>query len=130
MGFLKVLWHQTIWTHHLQLHESCLAYILLWNYRNPNLGLTTKARACKGVGQEWIPKVTFHAPKSVGKCEEWTSTLPKWAPTLGVRIMMDSQIFRVWIQGQNSLNWSFPYIIENLLECRCLKCAHMTYLGN
>jgi hypothetical protein len=37
--------------------------------RNPNLGLTTKARACEGACQEWSPRVTFHAPKSVGKCE-------------------------------------------------------------
>jgi hypothetical protein len=36
---------------------------------NPNLGLTTKAKACKGASQEQSPKATFHAPGSVGKCE-------------------------------------------------------------
>jgi hypothetical protein len=30
---------------------------------NPSLGLSTKARACKGAGQEWSPGVTLHAPK-------------------------------------------------------------------
>jgi hypothetical protein len=30
--------------------------------RNPSLGLATKVRACKGVGQEGIPGVAFHAP--------------------------------------------------------------------
>ncbi len=29
---------------------------------NLNLGLVTKARACKGVGQEWSPGITFHIP--------------------------------------------------------------------
>jgi hypothetical protein len=33
--------------------------------RNPNLGLTTKARGCKVVGQKEDPGVTSHAPKSV-----------------------------------------------------------------
>ncbi len=37
--------------------------------RNPNLGLVTKARACKVAGQEQSPGVTSYAPGSVGKCE-------------------------------------------------------------
>jgi hypothetical protein len=39
---------------------------------NPSLGLVTKVRGCKGVGQVWSPRVTFHTPKSVGKCEGMT----------------------------------------------------------
>jgi hypothetical protein len=39
------------------------------NYRNPNLGLVTKARDCEGVGQEGNLGVTFHAPRSARKCE-------------------------------------------------------------
>jgi len=35
--------------------------------RNPNLGLTTKARACKGAGQEGSPRLTSHALGSVGE---------------------------------------------------------------
>ncbi len=34
-------------------------------YRNPSLGLVTKARAYKGVGQNKSSKVTFHAPKGL-----------------------------------------------------------------
>jgi hypothetical protein len=34
---------------------------------NPRLRLVTKARACEGAGQVWKPRVTFHAPRSVGK---------------------------------------------------------------
>jgi hypothetical protein len=31
--------------------------------------------------------------------------------------------------GQNSLNYEIFYIIEKLLECKCLKWARMTHLG-
>jgi hypothetical protein len=56
-------------------------------YRNPSLGLTTKARACKGAAQEGSSKVTCHAPRNVRKCEgmkesvrEWTFTFPSELP--------------------------------------------------
>jgi hypothetical protein len=62
--------------------------------RNPNLGLTTKVRAYKGVGQKWSPGITFHAPRSVEECEGMNPHTPKWAPILGVGVLMDSQIFK------------------------------------
>jgi hypothetical protein len=65
---------------------------------NLNLGLATKAKACKGAGQEGSPGVTFHAPWSVGECDGMNLHTPKWAPTLGVRVPMDSQIFKEWLQ--------------------------------
>ncbi len=37
--------------------------------RNPSFGLTTKAKAYKGAGQEGSSKVTSHVPESAGKCE-------------------------------------------------------------
>jgi hypothetical protein len=37
---------------------------------NPNLGLTTKARGCKVVGQEKDLGVTSHAPKSAKSVRE------------------------------------------------------------
>jgi hypothetical protein len=66
---------------------------------NLSLGLATKARAYKGVGQKGSLGVTFHAPGSVGECEGMNFHSPKWAPTLGVGIPMDSWIFRMWLQG-------------------------------
>jgi len=63
--------------------------------RNPNLA--TKANTCKGVGQEWSLGITFHAPRSVGECEEMNPHNPKWIPILGVGVPMDSQIFRGWL---------------------------------
>jgi hypothetical protein len=71
---------------------------------NPSLGLATKARACKGAGQEWSPWVTFHAPRNVGGCEGMNPHIPKWTPTLGVGVPIDSWIFKGWLQGQNSLD--------------------------
>jgi len=44
---------------------------------NPNLGLTTKARACEGADQVRNPKVTFHGPKSARKCEGVNPHTPK-----------------------------------------------------
>jgi hypothetical protein len=60
---------------------------------NPSLRVATKAKACKGVGQKWSPRVTFHAPESVGEWEVMNPDTPKWVPTLGVGVSMDSQIF-------------------------------------
>jgi hypothetical protein len=36
---------------------------------NLNLGLVTKARVCKVVGQEESPRITFHVPESAKECE-------------------------------------------------------------
>ncbi len=71
--------------------------------RNPNFGLTTKARACKGAGQMWSLGVTFHAFENVKECEGMNLHTPKWAPTLGVRVSMDSWIFRERLQGSKPI---------------------------
>jgi len=44
---------------------------------NPSLGLATKARACKVVGQEGSLGVIFHAFGSARKCEGMNSHAPK-----------------------------------------------------
>jgi hypothetical protein len=44
---------------------------------NPSLGLATKARTCKVVGQEGSPGVTFHAPGSAKECEGMNPHTPK-----------------------------------------------------
>jgi hypothetical protein len=73
---------------------------------NPSLGLSTKARACKGVGQEGSPGVTSHVPKSVGECEGMNLHTPKWAPILGVGVLMDSWIFKEHLQGSKPIELS------------------------
>jgi hypothetical protein len=42
---------------------------------------------------------TFHAPRSARECEGMNLHTPKWAPTLGMKILMDFQIFKGWLQG-------------------------------
>jgi len=83
--------------------------------RNLSLGLATKARAYKGVGQEGSSRVTSHALRSVGELEGMNPHIFKWAFTLGVGVPMDSRIFREWLQGskliqlKNSLHyWKAP----------------------
>ncbi len=49
-------------------------HIAMCHCRNPSLGLATKARACKGTGQEGSPGVTSHAPRSVGEGEEMNTS--------------------------------------------------------
>jgi hypothetical protein len=98
--------------------------------RNLSFGVTTKARACKGAGQEWSPGVTFHVLGNVGECEGMNPHTSKWAFILGVEVPMDSRIFRNNCKGQNPLDWRVPYIIGKILELRCLKWVRMTQLGN
>jgi hypothetical protein len=45
--------------------------------RNLNLGLATKARAYKSVGQKGSPRGTSYTPGSVGKCERMNPHTPK-----------------------------------------------------
>jgi hypothetical protein len=44
---------------------------------NPNLGLATKARACKVASQKGSLGVTFHAPGSAKECEGMNPRTPK-----------------------------------------------------
>jgi hypothetical protein len=83
----------------------------------------TKVRAKKEA-----QKSHLMLPKSVGECEGMNLHIPKKAPTLGVGVPMDSQIFREQLQGSNPLDWSVLYINRKILEQRCLKWAHMIHL--
>jgi hypothetical protein len=41
----------------------------------------------------------IHIPRNVGKCEGMSPCTPKWAPILGVGVLMESRIFRKWFEG-------------------------------
>jgi hypothetical protein len=77
----------------LDFYNKCF----LW--RNLSLGLATKARACKGAGQEGSSGVTSHASGSVRECEGINPHTPKGAPTLGVGVQVDFRIFKKQFQG-------------------------------
>jgi hypothetical protein len=51
--------------------------ILILLCRNPSLGLVTKAKACKGEGQEGSLGVASHALGSVTECEGTNLHAPK-----------------------------------------------------
>jgi hypothetical protein len=95
---------------------------------NPSLGFAINARVCKGAGQEWSLKITFHAPGSVRECEGMNPHIPKWAPTLGVGVSMDFQIFKWQFQGLKLIGLESFLDCWNLLERKCLKCTHMIHL--
>jgi hypothetical protein len=63
--------------------------------RNPSLGLTTKARACKGTGQEGI--------LGMWESVKMNTHTPKWAPMLGVGVPVDSQIFKERLLGSKPI---------------------------
>jgi len=86
-----------------------------------SLRLVTKARACKGARREWSPRVTFHAPESVRKCEGMNPHIPKWAPTLGVGVSMDSRIFRKQFQGLKLIGLKSSLYHEKNLEMKMFK---------
>jgi hypothetical protein len=58
-----------------------------------------KAKACKGASQKGRLRVTFHVFGNVGNCEGMNLHIPKWAPTLGVGLSMDSRIFKKVFKG-------------------------------
>jgi hypothetical protein len=61
---------------------------------DPNLGLATKTKVCKGASRNGSLIITFHVRESVGECEGMNPHTPKWVFTLGVGILIDLQIFR------------------------------------
>jgi hypothetical protein len=101
-----------------------------WECHNPNLGLASKARACKVTGQEGSPIVTFHCLGSVGECEGMNLHTPKWAPILGVGVLMDSQIFKEQLQGSKTIAMKSSLYHWKFLYRSYLKWACMTHLDN
>jgi hypothetical protein len=88
----------------------------------------TKARVCKGAGQEGSPGVTFHTPGNVGECEGMNPTLPSVLPLWELEFWWTLESSESNWRGQNPLDWKFCYIIGKFLEHRCLKWARMTHL--
>ncbi len=60
-----------------QSNGHCKRFVSQKECRNLSLGLTTKARACEGVGQKRSSRITFHVPVSVKECEGMNPHTPK-----------------------------------------------------
>ncbi len=65
--------------------------------------------------------------ESMGKWELNIHT-PKRTSISGVKVTMDSRIFKNRLQESKPMGLRSPYIIGNLLERRCLKWVCMTHL--
>jgi hypothetical protein len=59
---------------------------------------------------------------------EWTLTLPSEFPFWELESRWTPEFSEGDGRGQNLLDWRVLYIIEKLLECKCLKWVHMTHL--
>jgi hypothetical protein len=84
----------TYTTYSVPTHTPC---------RDPSLRLATKARAYKGAGRKWIPRITFHVPRNVGRCEEMNPYAPKWAPNLGILGQNDIWVQALWPGIENNI---------------------------
>jgi hypothetical protein len=95
---------------------------------NLNLRLATKARVCKGAGQEWAWKSHIMLSGMQKSVREWTLTLPSEFPFWELESWWTPKFSKSTCRGQNSLDWKVRYIIETFVERICLKWAHMTHL--
>jgi hypothetical protein len=96
--------------------------------RNPSFGLATKARGCKGAGQEQARESHHRVPgvqrvwENEPSHSQVNSHVGSWTPE---RTPESSERN---CRGQISSPWRVLYIIGNLLKCRCLKWARIAHL--
>ncbi len=74
------------------------------DYRNPNLGFATKARACEGASQEWAGEPHFMLPRMQESVREWTFTLPSELPFWELESQWIPKFSEGDCKGQNSLD--------------------------
>jgi hypothetical protein len=94
---------------------------------NFSLGLVTKVRACEGAGQEWSRESHFMLLGVWEAMREWTPTLPNELPLGKLDFGWTFEYSESDCRGQNPLDQRVLYIIEKILERRCLKWARMTH---
>jgi hypothetical protein len=103
------------WFGQLWFHNHSLRWLLMVPPKdgfcyNLSLGLVTKVRVCKSVGQKGSPGGTSYTPGNARECEKMNLHTPKWAPTLRVGVPMDSRIFKERLQGSKPIGLtSFLY---------------------
>jgi hypothetical protein len=70
----------------------------------------------------------FMLPGVQKSVREWTLTLPSELPIWELESRWTPKFLEGDFRGQNPWDWRVLYIIGKLLNCRCLKWAHMTHL--
>jgi len=100
------------------------------------LGSRPKQRGYKVAGQEEpqesrqeeAQKSHHILPGVLERVREWTLTLPKQLSLWEMESQWTFETSESDFRGQNSMDYGVFYIIENLLECRCLKWACIAHL--
>jgi hypothetical protein len=93
------------------------------------LGSWLRQGAWKGKGQECNLKVTFTLLGVRKNVKEWTHTLPSGFPLWELASKKTLESLKSNLNGQNSLDWKFPYAIGKLLRLVCLKLVCMIHLS-
>jgi len=82
-----------------KIMDKSLQKFCYWHVKQNVATLTLGSRPMQGLlakvtSQEWSSGITFHAAMNMGECEGMNLHTPKWAPTLGIKVPMDFQIFK------------------------------------
>jgi hypothetical protein len=96
--------------------------------RNSSLGLVTKAKGCKVVGQEGNLGITSHVPTSTKSVREWTLTFPSEFPLWELESKWTFESSDRDCRGQNPSSWRVIYIFGKLLKRKYLKWDRITHL--
>jgi hypothetical protein len=92
------------------------------------LGLRPRQRSCKVAGQKEAQE-SHHILSGVWEnVKEWTLTLPRQLPLWEMESQWTPETLESNFRGQNSIACGVLYIIEKLLELRCLKWARIAHL--
>jgi hypothetical protein len=126
--------NQFLWIDTLRSLELTCMQINMYQHhahklcRNPSLGLATKARGCKVVGQVGDPGALHMLPRvqrvwgNAPSHSQVNSHVGSW------HLERTPESLEHNCKGQNSSPWGVFYIIGKLLKCRCLKWSHMVHL--
>jgi hypothetical protein len=86
----------------------------------------------EGLARVWAKREAweshFFLPGMQNSVREWTLTLPREFLLWELEPWWTPEFSESNRRGQNSLDWGTTYIIEKILERRCLKWACMTHL--
>jgi hypothetical protein len=99
-GFIHIF---SLWHWRFEKGDAIVNHVGFHSLRNYFVAtLALGLRPKQGPTKVWTkvsPGVTFHVLGSARECEGMNPHTPKWAPTLGVGVPMDSRIFKGWLQG-------------------------------
>jgi hypothetical protein len=95
-------------------------FVYLWVLQTLALGSQPRQRCRPRVKLESHISCSREV-ESVRECERMNTHTLKWAPMLGVGVLVNSRIFREQFHGSKPLEWEVPYTIEKFLEHRCLS---------